>query len=130
MYWAFAVVVASVVSRSAPLPAGAVGSTTKFTSPPGRVSAVDQPSWWFGVTTVCPGGAAIATTGTSNAAAKPAPTAAIARPILMRPSSHSVVLCRMAGGTLGAGADQRQWPRRHRAAEDFLDRKSGQPWVW
>ena len=50
MYCAFAAVVASVVSCRA-APPGAVASVTKFTLPPGRVSAVDQPCVWAGVTT-------------------------------------------------------------------------------
>src|SRR4051794_26010488 len=58
MYCAFAAVVASVVSCSAPLPAGAVASVTKFTAPPGRVSAVDQPCVLVGLTTTV---AAVAT---------------------------------------------------------------------
>src|SRR3954453_3601654 len=51
MYCAFAVVVRSVVNCSAPAPAGAVESTTKFTAPPGLVSSVVQPCVFVGVTT-------------------------------------------------------------------------------
>src|SRR3954454_12051724 len=72
MYCAFAVTVASVCRRSAPLPAGAVGSTTKLTVPPGRVSAVDQPCVLVGVTTPVEAATA-AETPTNSAAARMQP---------------------------------------------------------
>src|SRR3954451_9992933 len=71
MYCAFDVVVASVVNRSAPAPAGAVASVAKLTAPPGRVSSVDQPWVLVGVTTMVVAAAAtpIATVATSATSA-------------------------------------------------------------
>src|SRR4051812_32236352 len=84
MYWAFAAVVASVVSCNAPLPAGAVASTTKFTAPPGRVSAVLQPCVLVGVTTI---GAAASAVPANATASKPAPPRLIFNRLNMDPPS-------------------------------------------
>src|SRR4051794_31293135 len=71
MYCAFAAFVLSVVSCSAPAPAGAVASVTKLTAPPGRVSAVVQPCGllWRTTTGLAAAATPIATLATSATSA-------------------------------------------------------------
>src|SRR5690348_17063211 len=86
MYCAFAVLEASVVSCSAPELAGAVASATKFTAPPGRVSAVDQPCVFAGVTTTVSAAAATPTATARLTAAMHSAIRLLIHPLLVHAS--------------------------------------------